>query len=244
MKEYPILYQPDMVRAKMEGRKNQTRRLTGLKDINQEPDKWRYEDSYVNESGDLIDIFHHLPTNMFTRLKCPYGASGSILWTRETFCKGIVWDGEGPEPGYFDIIGEPRPDHLRPKYFYMADKHDFQWCREDLDEDDPRYFTAKWKPSIHMPKDACRIYSQNTGVRIQRLQDISEEDAKAEGVQLGYGLSTEPCGMSFKAGFRDIIKRINGPEIWDLNPWVRAISFRVLSTTGRPENLEELCTAL
>lgn len=272
MKEYPILFQGDMVRAKMEGRKNQTRRLTGLNDINLEPDKWRYETSYINESGDLIDIFHHLPTNMFTDLKCPYGAPGSILWTRETFCAYQTVN-------YVTRAGGRSFSEISDGcYGFKADGHetiqDFkQYIKlmSGCDLETIEVKDNKWKPSIHMPKRACRIYSQNTGVRIQRLQDISEEDAIAEGVMPNCTTTPEHCpsikchkggcqsageyihylrdyddfpAHSAKESFQSLITKIHGPDIWEQNPWVRAISFRVLSTTGRPENLEELCAAL
>lgn len=225
MREYPILFSTAMVQALMAGRKTQTRRIV-------KPQPPAPECSYK----ELLD-------------KSPYGKPGDVLWVRETFCKGIVWDGEGPEPGYFDLIGEPRPDHLNPKFFYKADKHDFEWCREELNEDDPRYFTAKWKPSIHMPKSAARIWLQVTEIRVERLQDISQEDAGEEGVTPkphrceGWSNPANQIKDCFKCAFRFLWNTINGERgySWDRNPWVWAVSFRVLSTTGRPANLEELC---
>lgn len=85
-------------------------------------------------------------------------------------------------------------------------------------DDYPKYMEpCKWKPSIHMPKDACRIFLKITDVRVERLQDISDEDAKAEGVKTEYG--------SYRHGFIQLWKSINGEESWNANPWVWVIEF-------------------
>jgi hypothetical protein len=99
-----------------------------------------------------------------------------------------------------------------------------------------------WRPSIHMNKEYARIWSRVTDVRVGRLQDISEEDAKAEGVEIitggafpykHYGSSTASCANAI-ASFESLWREINGDESWDTNPWVWAINFKVLSTTGKP----------
>jgi hypothetical protein len=99
----------------------------------------------------------------------------------------------------------------------------------------------KWKPSIHMPKEAARIWLEVTEVRVERLHDITEEDAIAEGVeklnnwwkdytsdQDAYDMQTAMCS------FDSLWKKINGEESWNENPWVWVVSFKVLSTTGKP----------
>jgi hypothetical protein len=100
----------------------------------------------------------------------------------------------------------------------------------------------KWRPSIHMPKEAARIWLQVTDVRVERLMDISIADAKAEGVEIitggtfpyrHYGSSTASCSNAI-ASFESLWREINGDESWDTNPWVWAINFKVLSTTGKP----------
>lgn len=82
----------------------------------------------------------------------------------------------------------------------------------------------KWKPSIHMPKAACRIWLEVTDVRVERLQDITEEDAKAEGAEKAYDVYPEMA--RYKLGFCRLWQSINGPESWDANPWVWVISFK------------------
>lgn len=83
----------------------------------------------------------------------------------------------------------------------------------------------KWKPSIHMPKAAARIWLEVTNVRAERLQDISEEDAKAEGIE---------SWIDAIDNFKQLWQSINGQENWEANPWVWVVEFKVLSTTGKP----------
>jgi len=142
-------------------------------------------------------------------LKCPYGKVGDILWVRET------WN--------------ERSEHAISlgfeKFFYKAG-----WigCTE-----------KGWKPSIFMPKDACRIRLEITDIRVERLQDISEEDAKNEGAYRGIlrdGPNTEKGQFHlefnvhgyYKTGFEFIWKVINGKESWNANPWVWVILFKKL----------------
>ncbi|QJI12000.1 hypothetical protein HKK58_05470 [Pseudomonas sp. ADAK22] len=97
---------------------------------------------------------------------CPYGKPGDRLWVRETF---IDLRGTGVEH-------RPEPDGPLQHYTYAAD------CRPGSHSDEARKdFGLKYKPSIHMPRAACRILLEITAVRVERLQDISEDQAKAEG---------------------------------------------------------------
>ena len=122
---------------------------------------------------------------------------------------------------------------------------------------------GKTIPSIHMPKTAARIWLEITGVRVERAQDISEEDAVAEGVlslpesftekhfpeysdklkEWGesnggqFPTTRPPLGPSPAEKFKQLWCEIHGRESWDANPWVWCLEFKVLSTTGKPENL-------
>lgn len=175
MKERPILFSGEMVRAILEGRKTQTRRvirdnlLSRFDDLNLDS----YSDrnpSYETECGQLV-----LMTDL-----CPYGQVGDRLWVRETwaYCP------------------------YRDCFFYRAD---------NFSED-----KFKWKPSIHMIRAASRITLEITGVRVERLQDISEEDAIAEGMNPELP----------RAKFRFLWESINGKGSWNLNPWVWVIEFK------------------
>lgn len=105
----------------------------------------------------------------------------------------------------------------------------------------------RWRPSIHMPKEAARIWLEVTNVRIERLQDISEEDAIAEGVKKRPGSDSStrfdyrhyPYEHSYnvdaKVSFRTLWQSINGDDSWVANPWVWVISYKILSKTGKPD---------
>jgi hypothetical protein len=139
---------------------------------------------------------------------CPYGKIGDILWVRETW---LYWE-------------------LFKAYVYKADDNDklFLSFGQTIDN-------AKWKPSIFMPKDACRIYLRLTDVRIERLQDISEDDAKAEGLSF-WQLDKRTGYKDYLAkdiryfenpieSFKSLWQSIHGNQSWDNNPWVFAIEF-------------------
>lgn len=139
--------------------------------------------------------------------KCPYGQPGDILWVRESFV-----------PGYFDN-GKPG---------YKADWN--KVAAEYMSE-------PKWKPSIHMPFAAARIFLKIKSVRVEKLQDISEADAKAEGaknfmkvdeLKLLTGLDNWIIPSPFREhqfGFLSIWCKINGCESWIANPWVWVVEF-------------------
>ncbi len=137
----------------------------------------------------------------------PYGQPGDRLWVRETWA-------------CFD-------SHVRPKsrIAYRSDTPDGEMVRVD----------APWKPSIHMPRWASRITLEVTGVRVERLQDISEADALAEGVEQVlkgrfriYGRETDgrDTDRSARTSYCSLWESINGPGSWDANPWVWVIEFK------------------
>lgn len=117
--------------------------------------------------------------------RSPLGQTGDRLWVRETW----AWPGE-------------------EEFIYRAD----QWAARIVAKwkTDPNYPQVKWSPLIHMPRRACRLVLPLVSVRVERVQDITEEDARAEGV--------EPIGGSYREGFREVWQSIYGT--WDANPWV------------------------
>lgn len=84
----------------------------------------------------------------------------------------------------------------------------------------------RWTPSIHMPRWASRITLEVTGVRVERLQNIGEGDAKAEGVQMPDGTPTPPEWWSYRREFAHLWEQINGPGSWDANPWAWVVEFK------------------
>lgn len=158
--------------------------------------------------------------------KCPYGNIGDILWVRET------WQ-------YVNL----GPEDENNGYVYKASENGQEWAANDEE--------WTWKPSIFMPKDACRIFLKITNIRAERLQEISSEDAINEGVEfmedhisLGfklYGNHNIPdmFGRKAKTGtayesFKTLWQSINGNESWENNTWVWVIKFE---PTDKPESI-------
>jgi hypothetical protein len=118
--------------------------------------------------------------------------------------------------------------------------------RTEVTDEQIKSGAFKFKPSIHMPKTAARIWLEVTGVRVERLQEISEQDAKAEGIEyktIEGGFPDWAYKNYINGGFQHLFPKesftslwikINGEESWNQNPWVWVLNFKVLSTTGRP----------
>lgn len=217
MKELPILFNGAMVRAILEGRKTQTRRILKPQPLN-----------IVSFTG--VD---NMPTGEFgacmshhgvisQHIRCPYGQPGDRLWVRETFGYEIR-----------SVGGTPHE-----QIAYRASKPDAVRCYDCNGMEKP----MKWRPSIHMPRWASRITLEVTDVRVERLQDISEEDAKAEGLRW-HGLYKEWGGVESHPdsrpdlpqwrwyekpveAFKNLWDAMNGAGSWDANPWVWVVEFR------------------
>ena len=223
VKERPILFSAPMVRAMLSGSKIQTRRV-----VKPQPD---FETARIALGGDTskawpvvanAGIGLQLPAKGNCRnivgfvqpnQRCPHGQIGDRLWVRETFLN------------HSNHLGDICYRATHPDQDFFGSIH------------------GGWKPSIFMPRAASRITLEITDVRVERLQDMSEADALAEG---GY-LNKCPClppprdrspiNMAFRqtechqhgTEFKHLWKSINGPGSWDLNPWVWAISFKVIT---------------
>lgn len=208
-----------MVKALLDGRKSQTRRIVKVRGV----DGKRYpisspaEQLIELEAGEFSrGIFHYQST---AALSGPYKlgyAVGDLLWVRETWQTGTC--GDGPKitfratPDYFDIDAWDGPDEgIGPSFNYdrcPGARFD-HWIGDVLSNDGP------WRKPIHMPRWASRITLKVTGVKIERLQDISREDEIAEGT---------PDGQFFDS----VWSSIHGHTSWEANPWVVAISFEVI----------------
>ncbi len=151
---------------------------------------------------------------------CPYGQVGDRLWVRENFCPIYPQD--------------PHYNGGRPiEYDYQATYKHGHRLGDLIGE------KKKWKPSIHMPRIASRILLEIVSVRVERLHEISEADAQAEGVErvvVGSGwrrycdpdseeVGVPPCGDA-RRSFRSLWKYINGDESWNANPWVWVVEFK------------------
>ena len=213
----PILFSATMVQAILEGRKSMTRRV-----IRQKYDNANIE-WFTNKYGTRLVYMQNdcLPEKMpngTTRqklraceeIKWPY-KPGDILWVRETWRE---------QP-----VGED--DHIEIQY-----KADF--TKEELGCYGRRggHAPGKWKSSRFMPRSAARIFLKVKEVRVERLWEISEEDATTEGLYCGYQpTETSSRAVTAKQAFMWIWQRINGYERWLSNPWVWVIEFERCEVT-------------
>ena len=209
VKERPILFSGSMVRAIIEGRKTQTRRVIKPK-----------HEFFVDDGHDGINRVYY-PCYVTgepepQEILCPYGSVGERLWVRETWMP-------------FDY------DHRPPSYAYRADvTQEGEDLRKEYVKCGRQY---QWRPSIHMPRKASRITLEITGVRIERLNDIDLADCIAEGIEWKYrddktthwrdysGLDVS-CTTSAYFSYQTLWESINGPLSWSLNPWVWVVEFK------------------
>ena len=245
MKARPILFKPDMVQALLAGRKTMTRRV--VKQAEQFRD-WRHvqlltpqdfgksfpgADSsswmFQREKGPLVDL-------EFQPISCPYGAPGDVLWVRET----IRLLG-----GHHSVLaGNPQSGRDVAYAEYAADGAPVPLDAWPWEKD--------YLSSIHLPLGLSRLTLEITNVRVERLKDISEDDARAEGAQHFAALpgshpygqdarwsmeqpdSVEQCLGSARMAFANYFCKINGsapkgrhdPAPWDANPWVWVVEFQ------------------
>jgi hypothetical protein len=224
MKERPILMSGPMVRAILDGKKTQTRRVLKPQpywyERTERPSSWRYADSHQS--------IEFRPDEFVS--DCPYGQPGDRLWVRETW-QGPLFD----HARFADYFAEPA-NFEKPEFCeYAADGGP---TPEFIDADDN--LQCKWRPSIHMPRWASRITLELTGVRVERLQSISEEDALAEGCVGApckyHEHSPSGCTDCMNTGwvepptldFMLLWNSINGKRegcSWAANPWVWVLSF-------------------
>ena len=212
-----------MVRAILAGEKTQTRRAMKLKphqQIEERDDGAPWPWMYDNERD--ADAW----------LACHYGQPGDRLWVRETFqYRGASYDGEGLEDSeWFRCYGKGgAPDNWDPMYpaGWKPSRHmSVRAMTEPADQEDGvTSWITKKIPSIHMPRWASRITLEVTSVRVERLQDISEADAAAEGVH------TDPDCPAYDA-YQALWEQINGKGSWDANPWVWVIDSRRAAQEG------------
>ena len=212
MKEHPILLNGDMVRAVQDGRKTMTRRVI----------KPQHKGGVITgpaaESGYAIEAWgggkRHIASKI-NCLSCPYGIPGDRLWVRETWAT------------------ERQFDHLSPSNI-PASAHKTERIMYE-------HFTHGWdkaRPSIHMPRWASRITLEVVSVRVERVQEITEDDAKAEGIASTVILESDGkdyTGQYARDGFACLWDSIYAKRGygWDVNPLVWVIEFKQLTAAGR-----------
>lgn len=203
----PMLFNSDMVRAILDGRKTVTRRV--CKDGNDYtvPDMSFYDaDKRTYAVHNYADKEHTDKLSIVERtcLICP----GDILYVRET------WKYYEKATGYGETF------HVEQRLAYKADEN-----RSDVRKSS-EWYEGKWCPSIHMPKEAARIWLKVTAIKVERLQGITEEQAQAEGCNSG--MLTGPCTArgQFENLWNSTLKKSDLSRYgWDASPWVWAIEF-------------------
>ncbi len=205
MKEHGMIFNGEMVRAILDGRKTQTRRVMKVQpsdgfhpthngydlDLNAHwyTPAWSIKTEYLQPAKK--DVFGVADEN--EGYACPFGAVGDRIWVRETF--------------------SPVPDHEEPA-----------GCSAILYAADGNGPYGKWVPSIHMPRWASRITLEITGVRVERLNSISDSDASKEGCCI----TDMESGDCLSDVFARLWTSIYGDESWKVNPWVWVIEFKVV----------------
>lgn len=212
MTDRGMIFNGEMVRALLSGRKTQTRR----------PVKFPVHDKNLGCELAGNELAGELSAGNY--LNSAFGKPGDRIWVRETF-QGPLFD--------YDLMDsyckDPTPFEKPEFCVYKADGVP---APEFYDADDELH--CCWRPSIHMPRWACRILLEITNLRVERLNAISEEDARAEGIIDGGCLNCgepEPCGCANPEpdatdAFAYLWQSIYGQENWNANPWVWVISFK------------------
>lgn len=232
-----MIFNGEMVRAILDGRKTQTRRIMKVQpsddfhpthngydlDLNAH---W-YTPGVVDKNGYLQpakkDVFGVADEN--EGYTCPFGAVGDRIWVRETFQGPLI-----PEDELSEFLGANPDKFESPAYCEYAS--DGGPRPEYVDADDNT--RHGWRPAIHMPRWASRLTLEIIGVRVERLNSISQEDAQAEGMEL---TGWRPTYSDPDSGgevwtpydnFAQLWESIYGEESWKANPWVWVIEFKVV----------------
>ncbi|HAS0926936.1 TPA: hypothetical protein ACPZVC_004488 [Enterobacter hormaechei subsp. xiangfangensis] len=210
MTERGMIFNSEMVRAILDGRKTQTRRIIKDCTVGRDPiSKFiqigkRFIGCYPEDVPELI------------RECCPYGVPGDRIWVRET------WAEAGASAPDLKLYRANYPAHVPTHY-----------------ENVPPAEDVRWTPSIHMPRWASRITLEITGVRVEQLKSISEEEARSEGVarlREGFWKHYQPGWtqhqLSARGSFATLWDSIYGSGEWDRNPWVWVIEFKRIEGDG------------
>ncbi|EGH7971154.1 hypothetical protein IFB27_003031 [Salmonella enterica] len=196
MNERGMIFNAEMVRAILDGRKTQTRR----------PVKFPLIDKNMGCELAGNELAGELAAHNYWN--SPYGKPSDRIWVRETF---------RVHSRATDVATLVYRASVRNSWTEQTHRVPIAVC-------DKPATPEKWTPSIHMPRWASRILLEITDVRVERLRDLSEEDAKSEGI-------TPPAGgvlpgWEYRINFRDLWMDIYGTDSWEANPWVWVIEFK------------------
>ncbi|MFZ5050042.1 hypothetical protein ACOY5N_03320 [Enterobacter kobei] len=217
MTERGMIFNGEMVRAILDGRKTQTRRIIKDCTVGRDPIS-----KFIQIGKKFIGCYPEDVPELI-RECCPYGVPGDRIWVRETF-QGPLFNFEQMEAYQEDSSKFKKPE-------FCVYKADGKPAPEFFDADDN--LLCGWRSSIHMPRWASRILLDITGVRVEQLKSISEEEARSEGVaQLreGFWKHYQPGWtqhqLSARGSFATLWESIYGFGEWERNPWVWVIEFK------------------
>ncbi|QUI24885.1 hypothetical protein HZI73_22420 [Vallitalea pronyensis] len=208
MKERPILFNTDMVKAILEGRKTQTRRV--IKGVNRMDFLGQIVEStdrtHKNAAAFGFGSFGNIVDAEIERyIKIPC-FENDILYVRETWKK------------YQKMVGQGNKCYLKEFYGYKSD--------EDNPNNPSEFYDGNWIPSIHMPKQVARIFLKVTNVRVERLQDITAHECVLEGIDAGNILKNAPDNKFAEYAKKEFEKTWDSIyKNWNENPWVWVIEF-------------------
>lgn len=210
MTERGMIFNSEMVRAILDGRKTQTRRIIKGCTVGRDPIS-----KFIQIGKKFIGCYPEDVPELI-RECCPYGVPGDRIWVRET------WAEAGASASDLKLYRANYPAHVPTHY-----------------ENVPLAEDVRWTPSIHMPRWASRITLEITGVRVEQLKSISEEEARSEGVarlREGFWKHYQPGWtqhqLSARGSFATLWDSIYGSGEWDRNPWVWVIEFKRIEGDG------------
>lgn len=210
MTERGMIFNSEMVRAILDGRKTQTRRIIKDCTVGRDPIS-----KFIQIGKKFIGCYPEDVPELI-RECCPYGVPGDRIWVRET------WAEAGASAPDLKLYRANYPAHVPTHY-----------------ENVPPAEDVRWTPSIHMPRWASRITLEITGVRVEQLKSISEEEARSEGVarlREGFWKHYQPGWtqhqLSARRSFATLWDSIYGSGEWDRNPWVWVIEFKRIEGDG------------
>lgn len=207
-----------MILAILAGRKTQTRRIVKPQPVQGTSVCMFADDWQWRRKGGIHSTISNKPSGPEDIANdCPYGVAGDLLWVRENFWQavGSTQSASGEYESYWKHGIVEYDDQRTKAGWHNNDQYGKGWMAR--------------RPSIHMPRWASRIMLEVTGVRVERLEDTSDEDCVAEGCAGGngsipnYGFSATP-----QEHYRHVWESINGKGSWNVNPWVWVIEFKRL----------------
>lgn len=231
IKEHPILFSTEMVNAILEGRKTMTRRVVKPQPLLREDGTIKMEDfrcQYILLPNDEPEI-----------TKCSYGAIGNLLYVRESYYAYGVWVKDGLTKG-----GKQKWKFKETGNYVEYEGGPISKSVTYISRDKGKPEEGHWYKRLarFMPKKHSRIYLGITGIKVERLNAISQEDGEKEGILFDYSEGKQFKNYmtgEFELGdsrdsFKSLWQKINGIESLELNPWVWCLRYKVLSTTGKP----------